>query len=42
MVKKELLDLQMRLEIEEITEEDYKRKEDEILARIEVLRQEEK
>ena len=41
-LKKELLDLQMRLEMEEFTEEEYKKKEDEILARMEALRQEEK
>ncbi len=41
-LKKELLDLQMRLEMEEITEAEYKKKEDEILARMEALRQEEK
>ena len=40
-LKKELLDLQMRLEMEEFTEEEYKKKEDEILARMEALRQEE-
>lgn len=39
-LKKELLDLQMRLEMEELTEEEYKKKEDEILARMETLRKE--
>lgn len=37
-LKRELLDLQMRLEMEEFTEEEYKKKEDEILARMEALR----
>ena len=41
-LKRELLDLQMRLEMEEITEEEFKKKEDEILARMEALRKEEK
>ena len=41
-LKKELLDLQMRLEMEEFTEEEYKKKEDEILVRMEALRTEEK
>lgn len=41
-LKKELLDLQMRLEMEEFTEEEYKKKEDEILVRMEALRKEEK
>ncbi len=40
-LKRELLDLQMRLEMEEFTEEEYKKKEDEILVRMEALREEE-
>jgi len=41
-LKRDLLDLQMRFEMEEILEEEYKKKEDEILAKLEVLRKEEK
>lgn len=41
-LKKELLDLQMRLEMDEITEAEYKKKEDEILVRLEAVRKEEK
>lgn len=41
-LKRELLDLQMRLEMEEITEQEYKKKEDEILKRLEALKKEEK
>jgi len=33
-LQRELLDLQMRLEIEEITEQEHKKKEDEILKRL--------
>ena len=40
-LQRELLDLQMRFEMEEITEEEYKKKEDEILVRLEALRKEE-
>ena len=36
-LQRELLDLQMRFEMEEITEEEHKKKEDEILARLEAL-----
>lgn len=41
-LKRELLDLQMRLEMEEITEPEHKKKEDEILERLEALKKEEK
>lgn len=37
-LKRELLDLQMRLEMEEVTEQEYKKKEDEILKRLEALK----
>jgi len=37
-LQRELLDLQMRLEIEEITEQEHKKKEDEILKRLEALK----
>jgi len=37
-IKRELLDLQMRLEMEEITEQEHKKKEDEILKRLEALK----
>lgn len=38
-LKRELLDLQMLFETDQITEEKYKRKEDEILAKLEALRE---
>lgn len=41
-LKRELLDLQMRLEMEEITEQEHKKKEVEILKRLEALKKEEK
>jgi len=41
-LKRELLDLQMRFEMEEFAEEEYKKKEDEILARMEALIKEKK
>jgi len=41
-LQRELLDLQMALETEEITEEEYEKKEKDILARMEALRKEEK
>ncbi|MEW6407898.1 MAG: gas vesicle protein GvpG [Patescibacteria group bacterium] len=37
-LKRELLDLQMLYEMEEITKEEYKKKEDKILKRLEVLK----
>jgi len=37
-LQRELLDLQMRLEMEEITEQEHKKKEDEILKRLEALK----
>ena len=40
-LQRELLDLQMRFEMEEITEEEHKKKEDEILTRLEALGKEE-
>ena len=40
-LQRELLDLQMRFEMEEISEEEHKKKEDETLARLEALRKEE-
>ena len=41
-LQRELLDLQMALETEEITEEEYEKKEKNILARMEALKKEEK
>ena len=39
-LKRELLDLQMALEIEEITEDEYQKKEKDILERLEALQKE--
>ena len=39
-LKRDLLDLQMRLEMEEITETEYNKKEDEILEKLEALSKE--
>ncbi|MBA3047262.1 gas vesicle protein GvpG [Patescibacteria group bacterium] len=36
-LKRELLDIQMRLEMEEITEAEYQKEEEEILERLEIL-----
>jgi len=41
-LQRELLDLEMALETEDITEEEYQKKEKDILARMEVLKKEEK
>jgi len=41
-LQRELLDAQMALETEEITEEEYQKKEKDILARMEALKKEEK
>ncbi|MFC1613083.1 gas vesicle protein GvpG [Patescibacteria group bacterium] len=41
-IKRELLDLQMSFEMEEILEEEYTKKEKDILERLEALQEEEK
>ena len=41
-LQRKLLDLEMSLETEEITEEEYQKKEKDILARMEALKKEEK
>ena len=41
-LQRELLDLEMALETEDITEEEYQKKEKDILVRMEVLKKEEK
>ena len=41
-LKRELLDLQMALEVEQITEAEYEKKEEDILERLESLQKEEK
>ena len=41
-LQRELLDLEMSLETEEITEEEYQKKEKDILERLEALKKEEK
>ncbi|HEX8652883.1 MAG TPA: gas vesicle protein GvpG [Pyrinomonadaceae bacterium] len=39
VIKEQLLELQMRLELEEISEEDYKAQEAELFARLRVIRE---
>jgi hypothetical protein len=39
VIKEQLLELQMRLELEEISEEDFKRQESEIFGRLRVIRE---
>jgi len=41
-LQRELLDLEIALETKDITEEEYQKKEKDILARMEVLKKEEK
>lgn len=41
-LKRQLLDLQMRFEMEEISEEEYDKKEDEFLKKLGALKKEEK
>ena len=39
VIKSQLLELQMRLELEEISEEDYKEQEAELFARLRIIKQ---
>src|SRR5919202_6544619 len=39
LIKEQLLELQMRLELEEISEEEYKEREAELFARLRVIRE---